>query len=31
METVYPLKKVDNSKIKRKAIDYSEIGGRVNV
>lgn len=31
VETVYPLKKVDNSKIKRKAIDYSEIGGRVNV
>jgi putative transposase len=31
VETVYPLKKVDNSKIKRKAIDYTEIGGRVNV
>jgi len=31
IKTVYPLKKVDNSKIKRKAIDYSKIGGKKHV
>ena len=32
-DVVYPLKKVDNSKIKRKSIDYSQIpaGGKKNV
>jgi len=31
-DTVYPLKKVDNSKIKRNVIDYSKVnGGEENV
>lgn len=31
VETVYKLDKVANSKIKRKGIDYSKIGGNGNV
>jgi hypothetical protein len=27
IDTVYPLKKIDNSKIKRKSIDYSKLRG----
>ena len=27
LHTIYPVKKVDNSKIKRTAIDYTQIGG----
>ena len=30
VKTVYPLRKVDNSKIKRKVIDYSKIGGKTH-
>ena len=29
LHTIYPVKKVDNSKIKRTAIDYTQIGGDV--
>lgn len=28
-DTVYPLKKVDNSKVKRKVIDYSKVNGGI--
>ena len=27
LETIYPVKKIENSKIKRKSISYAEIGG----
>ena len=30
IETIYPVKKVENSKIKRKSISYAEIGGTNN-
>lgn len=30
IETIYPVKKVENSKIKRKSISYAEIGGKDN-
>jgi hypothetical protein len=29
LHTIYPVKKVDNSKIKRTAIDYTQLGGDV--
>lgn len=30
IETIHPVKKVDNSKLKRKSISYAEIGGQNN-
>lgn len=30
IETIYPVKKVDNSKMKRKSISYAEMGGTNN-
>ena len=30
IETIYPVKKIENSKIKRKSISYAQIGGLNN-
>ena len=30
IETIYPVKKVENSKIKRKSISYADMGGNNN-